>query len=242
MSKIWLIAMRELKAYFRTWMGYVIATAAILINGLLFNAFAVGNKPKFSSEVLFDFFYFSSGIAMVAAIFLAMRLFAEEKTDGTVVLFYTSPITERQLIYGKFLSGFIFFLILEILTLHLPLLILVQGKVSPGHLAAGYLGVILIGGATIAISLFASVVSPNQMVAGILGASITVVLLLMWILSTVVNPPLKDLFSYLAIHNQHFLPFGRGIVNSKDIIYYLSLVILFLECSIRAVEMRRLQG
>lgn len=242
MTKIWLIAQRELKSYFGTWTGYIIVFAAILIDGLLFNAFAISEKPKFSSVVLADFFYFSSGIAMVASIFLAMRLLAEEKQTGSLVLFFTSPISERQLIYGKFLSGFIFFLLLQVLTLHLPGLIFIEGKVSFGHMAAGYLGVILIGASVLAITLFASVVSPNQMMAGILGASITVTFLILWILANVVDQPFRDFFSYLAIHNKHFIPFSRGVVHIRDVVFYMSLVIFFLECSVRALESRRLKG
>lgn len=242
MGKIWLVATRELGAYFRTWTGYIIGAAALLINGLLFNAFAIGDQAKYSAEVLEDFFYFSSGLSMVAAIFLAMRLFAEEKQTGSLVLFYTSPVTERAFVYGKFLSAFIFFLFLQALSLYLPALIFIEGKVSFGHLAAGYLGVTLLGAATLGVALFASVASPNQMVAGILGAAITVSLLVLWLLSGVVDEPFKGLFSYLAIHNQHFTPFSRGIVHVVDIVFYVSALAFFLECSIRVLEARRVEG
>lgn len=242
MDKMLLVARRELGAFFTTWMGYLIASVALIINGLLFKAFAIGDKPKFTADVLADFFYFSSGISMVAGIFLAMRLLAEEKQSGTIVLFYTSPISERQIIYGKLLSAFMFFVLLQALTLHLPLLVLIEGKVSWGHLASGYLGVILLGGATLAISLFASVLSPNQLVAGILGSALTVVMLILWILAGVVDQPFRDFFSYLAIHNDHFFPFSRGMIHSKDIVYYLSLIFFFTEASVHALESRRLQG
>ncbi|MBF0440722.1 MAG: ABC transporter permease subunit [Oligoflexales bacterium] len=242
MSKVWLIAQRELMSYFSTWMGYIIITAAVLIDGLLFNAFAVGGVPKYSSVVLEDFFFLSSGMAMVAAIFLAMRLLAEEKQTGTIVLYFTSPISERQIVYGKFLSSLIFFLILQILTLHLPALIFLEGKVSYGHIAAGYFGTILLGASVLALTLFASVISPNQMVAGILGASMTVVLLVLWIVSAVVDQPFRDIFSYLALHNKHFLPFSRGMVHIRDIVFYISVILFFLECSVRALEGRRLRG
>lgn len=242
MSKIFLICQRELGAYFRTWMGYVIGVAALLINGLLFNAFAIGDKPRYSADVLGDFFYFSSGIGIVAGIFLAMRLLAEEKQNGTIILFFTSPITERQLVYGKFLSALVYFLFLQMLSLYLPALIMISGKISFGHLAAGYLGVILLGMVVLALSLFASVISPNQMVAGILGAALTVGLLVLWMLSLVVDDPFRELFSYLAIHNNHFTPFSRGLVNIKDVIFYLSMTGFFLECSVRALQARRLQG
>jgi len=74
-------------------MGYVIIAAALVIEGLLFNSFAIGSTPKYSADVLGDFFYFASGISIVSGLFLAMRLIAEEKQTGTIVLFNTSPIS-----------------------------------------------------------------------------------------------------------------------------------------------------
>ena len=242
MDKVWLVTKRELKAYFSTWMGYIIVFAAVLIDGLLFNAFAISDKPKYSSAILADFFYFSSGIGMVAAIFLAMRLLAEEKQTGTIVLYMTSPISARQLIYGKFLSCFLFFLLLQALTLHMPGLIMISGKVSVGHMAAGYLGVTLLGTTVIAIALLASVISPNQLVAGVIGAAFSVILLVLWMVAGVVDEPFRALFGYLALHNIHFMPFSRGIVHIQDVVFYLSMILFFLECSIRAFEARRLNG
>ncbi len=242
MNKIWLIARRELGAYFTTWMGYIIIFAALLIDGMLFNSFAIGDEAKFSSDVLKDFFFFSSGIGMVAAVFLAMRLLAEEKQTGTIVLFYTSPLSERQLVYGKFLSALIMFVILQVLSVYLPCLIFLEGKVSLGHMAAGYLGVTLLGAGVLAISLFASVVSPNQLIAGISAAAMTVFFLLLWLLSYRVDEPFREIFSYISIHNERFRPFSNGVLHTRDVVFYLSLVFFFLECSIKSLETRRLQG
>lgn len=242
MSKAMLVAGRELHGFFSTWMGYIICAAALFIDGLLFNAYAIGKSPKLSADVLADFFFYASGISIVAGLFLAMRLLAEEKQTGTIVLFYTSPITERQLIYGKFLSALAFSLILHVLSLYMPALIFIEGKVSLGHIASGYLLLVLIGAASIAITLFASTISPNQLVAGVTGALFTVTLLVLWMVSDVVGSPLKQIFSYLAIHNQHFKPFSNGLVHTKDVIYYFSITFFFLECSVRALEARRWRG
>ena len=242
MGKCLLVAGRELRAYFSTWMGYVICAAALFIEGLLFNAYAVGNQPKVSADVLADYFYFASGMTMVAGVFLAMRLLAEEKQNGTLVLFYTSPISERQIVYGKFLSALCFSLIIQLLSLYMPGLVFMVGKVSLGHLAAGYLMLTLLGACAISISLFASAISPNQLVAGVTGALFLVTFLILWMVADVVSPPLKELFGYLAIHNRHFVPFSQGIVHTRDVIYYGSVVVFFLECSVRALEARRWQG
>ena len=242
MGKCLLVAGRELRAYFSTWMGYVICAAAHFIEGLLFNAYAVGNQPKVSADVLADYFYFASGMTLVAGVFLAMRLLAEEKQNGTIVLFYTSPISERQIVYGKFLSALGFSLIIQLLSLYMPGLVFLVGKVSLGHLAAGYLMLALLGACAISISLFASAISPNQLVAGVTGALFLVTFLILWMVADVVSPPLKELFGYLAIHNRHFIPFSQGIVHTRDVIYYGSVVVFFLECSVRALEARRWQG
>lgn len=242
MRKYFLVAGRELQSFFSTWMGYIICAAALFIEGLLFNAYAIGSNPKFSADVLSDFFFFASGISMVAGIFLAMRLLAEEKQSGTIVLFYTSPITERQLIYGKFISAVAFSLIILGLSLYLPGLIFIHGKISFGHLASGYLMLFLISAAAIAISLFASTIAPNQLIAGVTGALFTVTLLVLWMVADVVEPPFKELFSYLAIHNKHFSPFAQGIVHTRDVVYYLSVIVFFLECSVRALQARRWRG
>lgn len=242
LDKVILIARRELNGFFSTWMGYIIGAGTLVINGLLFMSFAIGNKPKYSAEVLSDFFYFSSGIAIVTALFLSMRLFAEERQSGTITLYYTSPVTERQVVYGKFLSAVIFFLFLQLLSLYMPLLIKLQGKISYGHLVAGYLGTSLLGFAVIGLCLFASIVAANQLVAAILGAVFTVAFLVLWMLAGVVDQPFKDLFAYLAIHNQHFTPFSQGMIHIKDILFYVSFAWFFLEASVRTLEARRWQG
>lgn len=239
MEKVILIARRELYSYFKTWMGYIIVFLSLLISGLLFNAFAIGNRAKFSAQVLYDFFFYSSGIAMVASLFLAMRLFAEEKQTGTLTLFLTAPISERQVIYGKFLSALTIFLLLQFLSLYLPALIFIEGKVSFGHIASGYLGISLLGFSVLAMALFASLVAPNQMIAGVIAAAMVMVLLTLWIVANRVDEPFRTILGYLAIHNQHFSSFARGVINLKDIVYYFSLIIFFLECSVRTLESRR---
>jgi ABC-2 type transport system permease protein len=241
-AKLWLVARRELGSFFNTWMGWIIIASALFIDGLLFNAFAIGQQPKLSAEILGDFFYFASGISIVAGILLAMRLIAEEKQNGTITLLYTSPVTERQIIYGKFLSAILFAMILHVVSLYLPALIMMKGKISLGHLAAGYMNLILIGGAAISITLFASALASNQLVAAVVGTLITVSMLVLWIVADISSPPFKEIFSHLALHNRHFNSFAKGIVKLSDLVYYLSVIVFFLECSVRVMESRRWQG
>jgi ABC-2 type transport system permease protein len=242
MFKFWQIVKRELMAYFSTWTGYFVICAALIIDGILFNSFAVGGEPKLSAEVLADFFYFASGMSMVAGIFLAMRLLAEERQAGTITLLYSSPVSERQIIYGKFFSALLFSLFLHIASLYMPALIMIHGKISVGHLFAGYLCLIFLGGATIAMTLLASALAPNQLVAAVGGAFATVIMLTLWMLAKVVDPPLKDLFAWLSLHSEHFTPFGNGVINVRDVVFYVGITVFFLECATTALEGRRTRG
>ena len=136
MSNIGIITRRELASYFRTPSGYLIAAATLLVQGLLFNTRALGGQ-KLSSQVLMDFFRDSSGTTTVAAVLLAMRLFAEERQSGTLVLLYTSPVREVEIVLGKFLSALAFLTIITLTSLYIPAMILVNGKISVGHMFAG---------------------------------------------------------------------------------------------------------
>ena len=242
MFKFWQIVGRELKAYFTTWTGYIVIAAALIIDGILFNAFAVSGEPKLSSEVLSDFFYFASGMAMISGVFLAMRLVAEERQTGTISLLYSSPVSERMIIYGKFMSAVLFSMVLHFASLYMPALIMIHGKISGGHLFAGYLCLILLGCTTISITLLSSALASNQLVAAVGGAFLTVVLLVLWMLAKVVEPPFRDLLSWLSLHSDHFTPFSNGVVGLKDVVFYLGLTFFFLECATTALEGRRSRG
>lgn len=242
MNKTFLITKKELHAYFSTWSGYIVMAAALLLEGLLFQAFAVSNTEKLSSRVLEDFFYFSSGLVIVAGILFSIRLIAEERQNNTLVLYYTSPVSERQLIYGKFFSVLGLLVILQIISLYMPALIFVHGKVSFGHIGVGYLGLVLIGAATAAITVFASSIAPTQLIAAVIGALVTVFILILWIVGDVVAEPFKSIYGYLALHSQHFAPFSRGVLNSRDIFYYVSLSLFFLEAAVQTLAFRRQRG
>ena len=111
-----LIARRELATYLNTAWGWVILAAVLLIDGLLFNAFAMTDTPRFSSDVLEDFFFYSAGTTMIAGVLLSMRLVAEERQTGTMVLLETAPVTEAQVVLGKFIGAFAFLVLITLCT------------------------------------------------------------------------------------------------------------------------------
>lgn len=239
MKTVMLIARRELAGYLRTMSGYVIIAAVLAVNGLLFNAFALGSGVRRSAEVISAFFYFSSGTTMIAAVFISMRLLAEERQAGTLNLLYSSPVRDVEIVLGKFLSAFVFLGLLTLCSVYMPLLVLVNGKISAGHLFAGYLGLLLLGAACLAIGTFGSALAKNQVLAAIGSGCMIVALLVSWLLAKVTEEPLSSIFSALALHGQHFQPFQSGIVHTRDVVYYLVVTYVALFAATRVLEARR---
>jgi ABC-2 type transport system permease protein len=234
-----LIARRELGAYLRSMTGYIIAAAVLMVDGLLFNAFALGGPDKLSAEVLSLFFYFSSGTTIIASVFISMRLLAEERQTGTLVLLTSSPVQDWEIVLGKFLSAMTFLGLITIVTVYMPLLILKNGKLSFGQLGAGYLGLLLLGSATLAIGTFASALARTQVLAAIFSGLIVVALIVCWLLAKVTEHPLNDVFVALALHGRHFPPFQAGAIHLRDVVYYLMVTYVALFSAIRVLEARR---
>ncbi len=239
MSAVLLVARRELSSYFRGTLGYVIVAGMLLLDGLLFHGLALGTGKHLSSEVLRAFFHFSFGVTSAAGILLTMRLFAGETRDETLVLLYTAPISDWQIVLGKWLSAFAFVLLLIGLTFYMPLMVAVNGSVHPGHVAAGYLGLVLVGAASTAIGLFTSSLTKHQLVAGIFGGITLIALVVMWLLAKVAGPPIDSVFGYLSMYDKHFVPFSKGVVHSRDLVYYVSLTFLALVMTRVVVGARR---
>ncbi|MCP3167457.1 ABC transporter permease [Myxococcus qinghaiensis] len=237
--KALLIARRELSGYLRTLSGYVVIAVILALNGLFFNAYALGGASKRSAEVLSQFFYYSSGFTIVASVFISMRLLAEERQTGTLPLLYSSPLRDRDIVLGKFLAGLAFLSLYVLCTLYMPVLVLVNGKVSFGHVAAGYLGLLLLGSASLAVGTFGSALARNQLLAAITSAVMLVALILCWLLARITEQPLADVFSAMSLWNQHFPPFQSGLIHVRDVVYYLVVTYVALFAATRVLEARR---
>ena len=234
-----LIARRELAAYFNTIWGYVVVAALLLIDGVFFNVFALGSTPKLSGQVLAAFFQFSSGVTMTAAVLLTIRLFAEERQTGTMTLLDGAPLTEGAVVVGKFLSAFAFLAVMVLLTAYMPALILLEGKVSLGQICAGYLGLLSLGAAAVALGALGSALTKSQVVAAVLGGALVVALLLMWMLARVSQAPFSSLFEYLSLWDRHFRPFMTGHVETESLVYYATVTVLGLFGTTQVLAWRR---
>jgi ABC-2 type transport system permease protein len=239
MTTALLIARRELGGYFRTMTGYIIAGLLLLAQGLLFNVLVLSAGEMYSAEVLANYFYYSFGTTAFASVFISMRLLAEERQTGTLVLLTSSPVHDWQIVLGKYMSGLAFLTITTIASIYIPALIMVNGKVSFGHLFAGYLGVLLVGSATLAVGVFGSALARNQILAAIFSGILTLFLVLAHLLARVTDRPLKDMFMALALYARHFPPFQTGSIHLRDVVYYVALTYVALFAAIRVMETRR---
>jgi ABC-2 type transport system permease protein len=233
-----ILMQRELRAAFRSPLGAVVIAGVLLADGILFYWSALSEK-LLSAEVLEKFFYNASGITMISAIALSMRLIAEERQTGTLVLLNTSPISSLQVVIGKYLSAFVILAMATLLSLYMPMLIFVNGKVSVGHIFVGALGLLLLGSATMAIGLFASALAKSQVVSALIGAAITGAMTLLWIVGKSVEPPLKDLIGGLALHHENFRPFLSGTLSLGCVMYYVAVTYFFLLLATKTLEARR---
>ena len=239
LSGLGLIVRRELLVYFGSVGGYVIASLMLAILGLLFNTRAVGGGSKYSVEVLTEFFNSVGGLVLVASCFIAMRLIAEERQAGTLALLQSSALTEGEVVLAKFLSAWLFLGAIMVVSVYMPALIFLHGKVSVGHIFAGYLGTCLLGGAVIAIGTFGSAVAKTQVVAVVIGGALTTVMTLSWLLARIVEGSLGDVLGYVALWDKQFTPFMRGTISLSGVLYYVSITAFFLVLARNALESRR---
>ncbi|MCB9666850.1 MAG: hypothetical protein H6715_01860 [Myxococcales bacterium] len=242
MKNVILLIRRELGGYLRTPGGYLIAASVLLLDGLFFTTMAVGDSPKLSSEVLQEFFFWAGGLTSAAAVFLAMRLFAEEKSSGTQILLFTSAVHEGEIVLAKFLSAFIFLTGFTLLSLYLPALIFVNGKISLGHIAAGYIGMLLLGGSSLALGTLGSALAPNQLVALLLGGVFVFFFdVLFWHIARITDPPLSSIIAYAALYVKHYHPFRTGLLQLSGVVVYFSVIYFSLLGATRALQSQRWQ-
>ena len=234
-----LVIRRELTQYLTTWSGYVITAGMLLSLGLGFNVYAVGPQPSFSAEILERYFYLASGITLVGGTLLAMRLIAEEHTQGTYPLLATSSLSEGQIVLAKYFAAMVPIALFLALSLYMPLWVLLKGRVSIGHVAAGYLGLMLIGSAGVAIGLVGSALAKSQMIAAIISLLICGLGVSLWRTARLVPGHLGEIMAHMTLHGRHFTPFQDGIISPANVVYYVSVTAFFLVVARNLLERRR---
>ncbi len=239
MSRALLIARRELVSMLASPSAWLIAGVVVCVDGLLFNAFALGAEPKPSQRVLEELFQITSGTTMVSALLLSMRLFVEERDTGSMLLLFNSPARNAEIVLGKFLGAFVFLSLLVLMSAHLLALIALHGTLSWGHVAVGFAGLLMLGAASLAIGLLGSVLARSQLVAALLSAAMLVTLLLGWLLSRITDAPWSEVMMYLAMWQSQFLPLQRGVIGLSNVLYFVSVTGLSLGASVLALGGQR---
>jgi ABC-2 type transport system permease protein len=236
-----IIYKRELGRYLRSPIGWIIAAAALLIEGILFQSQAMSGE-QLSAIVLERYFYWASGIPIFCGVLLAFRLLAEERQNHSIVLLKTSPIRDTEIVLGKFFAALTFLAIILVLSIYMPLLVKVNGKITFAQIFVGYFGMFLLGSATLAIGIFASALTRHQIVAALLGAVFVAILCMLFPLAKRLDSPVRDVLEQLDLWWLHFQNgFMRGILNLKDVIYYLAVTYFFLLLAVKTLEAKRWQ-
>jgi ABC-2 type transport system permease protein len=236
MSTTLAIFKREFKGYFASPIAYIYLTAFIvLINWLYMRGFFLINQASLRS-----LFSILPWIFLLFVPAVTMRLWAEERKLGTLEILMTLPVKDVEVVMGKFLASYAFLSLSILLTLPIPLTLTILGNPDGGQIIGGYLGTILLGGAYLAIGLFASSLTENQIIAFIIGILLCFVLfiigeqLVLFALPSFFVP----IFEYLGL-GSHFNSIGRGVLDSRDLIYYISIIGFFLFLNVRALESKR---
>lgn len=236
--------MRELRAYFFSPLAYVLLTFFLLVNGYVFWIIVsfLNNRPGgFGNplELLFGQTIFFWLVLLFVTPMLTMRLISEERRSGTIEVLMTAPVSETQVVLGKFFGALCFYVFLWLPTLAYVFILARHIDVDWGPIASGYLGIVGIGCVFLAVGLFASSFSRSQLVAAFLGFMFLMLLFTFGLLESLVNDPaLKEVFGYLDLW-QHMDDFAKGIVETRRLVYYASTTALFLFLSARALELKK---
>ncbi len=252
MRNAWIICRKELKSYFASPIAYLLMAFFALIFGFGFYTatrdfvrFSIqsqmmgrGMPMNVNEQVIRPLLGFASTVALFLIPMITMRLFAEEKRTGTIELLLTSPIRDLEIIVGKWLGSMLLYLCILAMSMVNVAMLFAWGKPDLKPVLVAYLGLILQGGTLLAIGAFISTTTRNQIIAG--GVTFFVCLLL-WLLSWFTafdSTGASQVVNYLSIVT-HFENFSKGVLDTKDVIFYLSMIFFGLFITSRSMESLR---
>jgi ABC-2 type transport system permease protein len=228
------IAKREFSSYFNSPIPFILVAlfvglASYLYFARLFIDLQADMRPFFELMPL---------LFVMLIPLLTMRLFAEEKKEGTLELLLTMPVKDWELVLGKYLSVLGILAVLLLVTLAVPMSVATLGDIDKGATTATYFGAFLMGGSYAAIGLMCSSLTRNQIVAAILGVLLSLFLFVFAMLVQAVPPSLAPIVSAIGI-TTHFQNIARGVIDSRDVLYFLSLIFGCLLVAQTSLDSRR---
>jgi len=239
MDKIWIIAKRELQSFFDSLTAYIMIVAFLGFSGFftwLYGA-DIFLRNQADLQVFFGIAYWTLFFFIPA---ITMRTFAEENKSGTIELLLTKAVTDWQVVFGKFLACLVLILIALALTLPYYITIWKLGPVDHGSVWTGYLGLIFMAATYISIGIYTSSITNNQIVAFLLALLIGIFFHVIFdVLASSFTGIVGGFFSYLSV-STHYDSIARGVIDSKDIIYFCSIIFLGLVLSEATLSKRNL--
>jgi ABC-2 type transport system permease protein len=254
MRNIAAIAQREVNAYFASPIAYVLIGFFALLFGWFFyvplaffiqQSSQMGMNPTQAlniNQMLVGPTLMNTTVIMLFLFpLITMRTYAEEKRSGTIELLLTSPVTDVEIIIGKFLGAMLLYAAMLAVTLLHMAILFIFGDPEWKPIATGYLGLLLMGGCFLSLGLFISSLTKNQIVAAMATFA---VFLMLWVInwiSTFVGPTTQTVLQYLSL-TEHFDDFAKGIIDTKHVIYYLSFMAFGLFLTAKSVDSERWRG
>jgi len=232
------IATKEFKSYLASPMAYIVISIFLIFTGAFFGLIGPFNSSTYIETSIGGFLQPASIIILLFGPLLTMRLLAEERKLGTIELLMTAPVRDSEVIIGKFLGSVGVLLVMLVFTIYYPIMLIIFGDPDIGPIGTGYLGLFLLGCASLAVGIFASSLTSNQIVSAVVAGGI---LLGLWFLGTAASylpQVLGNAIGYFS-PSTYFPDFMRGIIDTRGIIYYLSIIALFLFLGIRSLENSR---
>lgn len=236
MRNIFAVCTKELYTYFVSPIAYFVCFVFSAITGYLFFFYLIqaSINNTYSAGVMQTTFGSMATILLFFTPVLTMKLFAEERKSGTIELLLTSPISDGQVVLGKYIASLALVFIMLALTLLFPFLTQRFGHLDVGLILSGYFGLILLSSCFLAFGLLMSSLSKNQIVAALTSFGF---LLVLWIIGAVSNrdEAIGKFLSYLSF-SEHFSDFSRGVISIKDLIYYISFTCVCLFATFKSIE------
>jgi ABC-2 type transport system permease protein len=236
-KNVMLIARREFRVYLTSPMAYIVACVFLTLYGALF-IWYFESTDYADTSIMGYLDIWGNLVLMLFTAVLAMRLIAEEKKLGTWELLLTAPVRDTEVVFGKFLGSMGMLVSMLALTFCFPILLWIFGDPDTGPILTSYLGLFLLGAASLSIGLFASSITSNQIVAAVIAGGILAVLYFIGMAGDSITGAIGDILSYISLY-YHFPAFTIGIIDTQAIVYYLSITALFLFLTIRSIETSR---